>query len=52
MDPEKRFTGLSQVFHGIFMKLHLVVIGKHRCLTQWSIYLEGLVHQGKEAKKK
>ena len=27
MAPEKRFMGLSQVFHGIFMKLHLVLKG-------------------------
>ena len=25
--PEKRFMGLSQAFHWIFMKLHLVTVG-------------------------
>ena len=25
--PEKRFMGFSEVFHGIFMNLQLVVIG-------------------------
>ena len=47
MAPEKRFMGLSRVFHGIFMKLHLVVVSSpvisNGNRTKWSPILSVII---------
>ena len=44
MAPENRFMGLSRVFHGIFMKLHLVVCATAQRSFRFNDSLEMLIN--------